>query len=63
MHIPFLQVETLGDAVYMVAGGVPERKPGHAYQVACVAMDLLQKIDSVSVPQDAQVPKLQIRIG
>ena len=40
MHV---QVETLGDAVYMVASGLPDPDPDHAGHLALVAIELLKK--------------------
>jgi len=54
------QVETLGDKVYMVAGGVPDRRADHADCVAAVALEFRTKVTQISVPDTDQ---LLIRIG
>ena len=40
-------METLGDAVYMVAGGVPDRNPQHAVNIATVALKLQDRAKTV----------------
>ena len=55
-----VQVETLGDKVYMVAGGVPDRRVDHAECVAAVALDFRTKVKQINVPDTDQ---LLIRIG
>ncbi|XP_033752088.1 soluble guanylate cyclase 88E-like [Pecten maximus] len=55
------KVETLGDAVYMVAGGVPDRRPNHAHQVAGLALDLLQLSNELHDPTTGK--SLQFRLG
>jgi len=54
------QVETLGDKVYMVAGGVPDRRADHADCVAAVALEFRTKVTQINVPDTDQ---LLIRIG
>ena len=53
-------METLGDAVYMVAGGVPDRCPDHASNVAGVALDLIQGMKTVKWPGNQE---MHLRIG
>jgi len=55
-----VQVETLGDKVYMVAGGVPDRQLDHAERVAAVALEFRKKVTQIKVPDTNQLP---IRIG
>ncbi|XP_060074329.1 soluble guanylate cyclase 89Db-like [Ylistrum balloti] len=55
------KVETLGDAVYMVAGGVPDRHPNHAHQVAGLALDLLRLSKELKDPTTGK--NLQFRLG
>ena len=55
-------METLGDAVYMVAGGVPDRKPNHAQNVAGLALELLQKVTTLPDPSMVN-EQLAVRIG
>ena len=57
-----VQVETLGDAVYMVAGGVPERRSNHAVSVASVGLELIEKVRQMHFPCTANTP-IQIRLG
>lgn len=56
------KVETLGDAVYMVASGVPDRNPNHAIDVAGVALELQEKAKNQTEPWN-QSYKLNTRIG
>ncbi|MEX0406899.1 adenylate/guanylate cyclase domain-containing protein [Aquibium sp. LZ166] len=53
------KIKTIGDA-YMVAGGLPDRRPGHLEAVANMALDMLHAADRFS---DALGEKVQIRIG
>ncbi|UYV83037.1 GUCY2F, partial [Cordylochernes scorpioides] len=55
------KVETIGDA-YMVAGGVPQRSPEHAQQVALMALDLVYACNNFKIPHMVHVP-LHLRIG
>ena len=55
-----VQVETLGDKVYMVAGGVPDRRVDHAECVAAVALEFRTKVKQIDMPDTDQ---LLIRIG
>ena len=55
-------METLGDAVYMVAGGVPERRSNHAASVASVGLELIEKVHQMHCPCAINGP-LQIRLG
>ena len=57
-----VQVETLGDAVYMVAGGVPERRSNHAVSVASVGLELIEKVRRMHFPCTTNSP-IQIRLG
>ena len=56
------QVETLGDAVYMAAGGVPDPTTDHAHKVAAVALKLRDKVKRFKTPQDTS-RKFSVRIG
>ncbi|ELT87466.1 hypothetical protein CAPTEDRAFT_23131, partial [Capitella teleta] len=56
------KVETLGDAVYMIAGGVPDRRPDHASCAAKVALDLVEAINIYKLPTK-HTQKLHIRMG
>jgi len=55
-----MQVETLGDNVYMVAGGVPDRRTDHAESMAAVALEFRTKVKQIDVPDNEQI---LIRIG
>lgn len=55
------KVETLGDAVYMVAGGVPEVTADHAERVAHLALDFVREAHRVKCPIDGD--SLIVRIG
>ena len=54
-------METLGDAVYMVAGGVPDRNDNHAVNVAGLAIELVEKAASLIDPVSGE--NLQLRAG
>jgi len=54
------QVETLGDNVYMVAGGVPDRRSNHAENMAAVALEFRAKVKQIKVPD---TERILIRIG
>lgn len=54
-------METLGDAVYMVAGGVPDRNENHAVNVAGLAIELVEKAASLTDPVSGD--NLQLRAG
>ncbi|XP_064634934.1 soluble guanylate cyclase 88E-like isoform X2 [Lineus longissimus] len=56
------KVETLGDAVYMVAGGVPDWTPNHATNVAGLALDLTKQICSLDDPSNPG-KSLMVQIG
>ncbi|WAR01861.1 GCY8E-like protein [Mya arenaria] len=56
------KVETLGDAVYMVAGGVPDRNPDHAFNVAGLSLELQQEAKNIVEPWQTEY-KLKTRIG
>ena len=45
----------MGDAVYMVAGGVPQRTPDHARHVAAVALELREKVKLVYAPSNVTI--------
>lgn len=62
LPVLLLQVETLGDAVYMVAGGVPDRSPDHAINVAGLALELQEKAQTLVEPWFKDY-KLNTRIG
>ncbi|KAI8510546.1 hypothetical protein Bbelb_114620 [Branchiostoma belcheri] len=53
--------ETLGDAVYMVVGGAPERNPRHAHCVAALALELNREVERLKNPIDGA--KLKVKIG
>ncbi|CAH1266944.1 GUCY1B3 [Branchiostoma lanceolatum] len=53
--------ETLGDAVYMVVGGAPERNPRHAQCVAALALELNREVERLKNPIDGT--KLKVKIG
>ena len=55
-----VQVETLGDNVYMVAGGVPDCRVNHAQSLAAVALDFRTEVKRVKAPDTQQI---LIRIG
>ena len=62
-HICILfQVETLGDAVYMVAGGVPDRKANHATSTAHVATEVIHGVKYRNLSGNSQA-SLQVKIG
>ncbi len=54
-------METLGDAVYMVAGGVPDRKPDHSFRVAGLALEFVDNAKYLKDPLSGN--SLQVRIG
>ncbi|KAL4224743.1 hypothetical protein ACF0H5_015440 [Mactra antiquata] len=56
------KVETLGDAVYMVAGGVPDRNPDNALSVAGLALELQENAKTLTEPWSKDY-KLNTRIG
>ena len=51
----------MGDAVYMVAGGVPDRSPKHAENVAGLALEIQQK--SKELVHTLGQNKITTRIG
>jgi adenylate cyclase len=53
------KIKTIGDA-YMVAGGFPERRDGHANDVSAMALDMLAAIEAGN--RESQYP-VSIRIG
>ncbi len=53
------KIKTIGDA-YMVAGGIPEPRPGHTAAMAEMALDLLPIINSIPSPTGTP---LGIRVG
>ncbi|BFZ05038.1 hypothetical protein BsWGS_08077 [Bradybaena similaris] len=55
------KVETLGDGVYMVAGGVPDRCTDHAEKVAGLALELVENAMFVKNPVTGA--GMQARIG
>ena len=52
------KIKTIGDA-YMVAGGLPEPRPGHLEAMATFALELSNAMQSISAAQR----ELEIRIG
>ena len=48
-----LQVETVGDA-YIVVGGVPERTPNHAVNVANQGLDMINATKDVKNPRSGE---------
>lgn len=56
-----LQVETLGDAVYMVAGGVPDRRADHTQHVAGLALEFVDNAKYLKDPLSGN--SLTVRIG
>ena len=61
VDISYCKVETLGDAVYMVAGGVPDRKPNHAESVAGLALELVDVATTLMDPVTKN--RLELRAG
>ena len=55
------KVETISDA-YMVASGLPEPTDNHAYEIACMALDLLREVKLFRIPH-LPVEKLGLRVG
>uniref|UniRef100_A0A0B6ZRC8 guanylate cyclase n=1 Tax=Arion vulgaris TaxID=1028688 RepID=A0A0B6ZRC8_9EUPU len=55
------KVETLGDGVYMVAGGVPDKCCDHAQKIAGLALELVENAMYVKNPITGA--GMQIRIG
>ena len=55
-------METLGDAVYMVAGGIPDRREKHTQRVAAVATELLEQVQTIKTPLKGQ-KTLRVRMG
>ncbi|XP_025087604.1 soluble guanylate cyclase 88E-like isoform X3 [Pomacea canaliculata] len=55
------KVETLGDAVYMVAGGVPDVREDHAQKVAHLALEFVSEAHKVKCPLEGT--SLSVRIG
>jgi class 3 adenylate cyclase len=53
------KIKTIGDA-YMVAGGIPLPTEGHAEAIACMALDMVDKVDEL---RKLTGKPLQIRIG
>jgi adenylate cyclase len=53
------KIKTIGDA-YMVAGGMPDRREGHAAAVADMALDILDAVERLGRQID---DKLAVRIG
>jgi len=56
---PVYKVETVGDC-YMVAAGVPEANPRHADAVVATALDMLDAVKGIIVPNGGS---LELRIG
>lgn len=55
-------METLADAIYMAAGGVPELSSDHAIRVAQVALELRKTMGEIRSTMDCG-QELGIRIG
>ncbi|XP_033625693.1 uncharacterized protein LOC117288928 [Asterias rubens] len=55
------KVETIGDA-YMVVSGAPQPTDCHAWEIACMALDLLKECQSFRIPHIA-TEKLSLRVG
>jgi adenylate cyclase len=53
------KIKTIGDA-YMVAGGFPDQRDGHANDVSAMALDMLAAIEACN--RDSEQP-MSIRIG
>jgi adenylate cyclase len=53
------KIKTIGDA-YMVAGGFPDQRNGHANDVSAMALDMLEAIESCNLETEQPV---SIRIG
>ncbi|NMF58277.1 adenylate/guanylate cyclase domain-containing protein [Pseudanabaena yagii] len=53
------KIKTIGDA-YMVAGGIPIPRTNHAEAIACMALDMLDKVDELRILTGSP---LQIRVG
>ena len=53
------KIKTIGDA-YMVAGGVPDRRPGHVEAIADLALEMIAETSHMLGPDGEP---LQIRIG
>jgi adenylate cyclase len=56
---PVYKIETVGDC-YMIAAGVPEPDPEHADAAVACALDMIDAIKDVSLPDGSPV---QIRLG
>jgi adenylate cyclase len=52
------KIKTIGDS-YMVAGGLPELRPGHLEAMATFALDMLDAMKALPTVQ----PELQVRVG
>jgi class 3 adenylate cyclase len=52
------KIKTIGDA-YMVAGGLPEPRPGHLESMATLALDMLIAMKALPAPRH----ELRVRIG
>jgi adenylate cyclase len=53
------KIKTIGDA-YMVAGGVPNKRPDHAEAMGRMALDMLSEVSNVWTPEGGD---LRLRIG
>jgi len=53
------KIKTIGDA-YMVAGGIPISTPNHAEAIACMALDMVDKVEELRLLTGRP---LQIRVG
>ncbi len=57
-----MQAETLCDAMYMVASGVPDRCDDHAVHIAELAIDLILAAGQLKLPDGPSIP-LHIKVG
>lgn len=55
------KVETIGDA-YMVVSGMPEPTDRHAWEIAAMALDLLQVTKTFAIPH-SPTEHIKLRIG
>lgn len=53
------KIKTIGDS-YMIAGGIPNFTPDHLENIALMALDVVQTVESYQI---LQWPELKVRIG